>query len=181
MIRPVTRDEILDGLGRDYYCYMFGLNNREYKCSMWPTIFDEVGGIGYLAREGDGIIGQLIFLPKKYARRVALPTCPENGNVEGTIVISCLYVLRGFGGKGIASRMIGETLKFCREHGFTRVEAVVDYRPPQGSGINTSYYPFRKFGFALDGSRVAWESRPESRMCYLELRRTSREADPGDG
>ncbi|MBC8459558.1 MAG: hypothetical protein H8D67_16330 [Deltaproteobacteria bacterium] len=39
---------ILTGLGQDYYCYMFGTNHHEYKCDMWPTVFDEVGGIGYL-------------------------------------------------------------------------------------------------------------------------------------
>jgi GNAT superfamily N-acetyltransferase len=180
VIRPITGEEILQGLGQDYYCYMFGSNKREYKCSMWPTIFDEVGGIGYLAREDDRIVGQLIFLPKKYARRVALPTCPENGNLGGTMVISCLYVIREFGGRGIASQMIDEALKFCRKHGFTRIEAVVDCRPPEESGINTSYYPFRKFGFILDGSREAWEFRPESRMCYLEFKRTGGQTDRGE-
>ena len=78
MIRSITRDEIRGGLGQDYYCYMFGSDHHEYKCDMWPAIFDEVGGIGYLARDGEKIIGQLIFVPKKYARRIALATCPEN-------------------------------------------------------------------------------------------------------
>jgi GNAT superfamily N-acetyltransferase len=168
MIRPITRDEILNGLGQDYYCYMFGANCHDYKCDMWPAIFDEVGGIGYLARDGEKITGQLIFVPKKYARRIALAACPENRNIPRTMVISCLYVLREYGGKGIASAMIARTLEFCREHGFTRVEAIVDHRPPQESGINTSFYPFRKFGFVRDGSREAWEFRPHSRMCYLE-------------
>lgn len=65
---------------------------------------------------------------------------------------------------------IEETLEFCGAHGYTRVEAVVDHRPPEESGINTSYYPFRKFGFVLDETREAWEFRPESRMCCLRLK-----------
>ncbi len=179
MIQPITRDEILNGLGQDYYCYMFGTDHHEYKCDMWPTVFDEVGGIGYLAREEDKIVGQLIFLPKKYARRIALSTSPDNRNIAGTMVISCLYVLREYGGRGVASAMIAETLEFCRTHGFTRVEAAVDHRPPQESGINTSFYPFRKFGFLLDGSREAWEFRPESRMCYVELEQTGEQPIAG--
>lgn len=180
MIQPITHDEILNGLGQDYYCYMFGTNHHEYKCGMWPAVFEEVGGIGYLAREGDMIVGQLIFLPKKYARRIALATSPENSNIAGTMVISCLYVLREYGDKGIASGMIAETLGFCRKRGYTRVEAIVDHRPPQEAGINTSFAPFRKFGFLLDNSREGWEFRPDSRMCSLELQRTGEQADPGD-
>lgn len=180
MIQPIKREEILNGLGQDYYCYMFGANHHEYKCDMWPAVFDEVGGIGYLAREGNKIVGQLIFLPKKYARRIALATSPENRNIAGTMVISCLYVLCEYGGRGIASAMIAETLNFCRKHGFTRVEAIVDHRPPQESGINTSFYPFRKFGFILDGSREAWEFRPESRMCYVELEPTGEQTVAGN-
>jgi GNAT superfamily N-acetyltransferase len=180
VILPITREEVLEGLDQDYYCYMFGAKHHRYKCNMWPTVFDEVGGIGYLARDGKKIIGQLIFLPKKHARRIALATCTESRNIDRTMVISCLYVLREYGGKGIASRMIEKTLNFCREHGFTRVEAVVDDRPPQESGMNTSFYPFRKFGFVLDDCREAWEFRPESRMCYLELQTTGEQADPGD-
>jgi GNAT superfamily N-acetyltransferase len=159
---------------------MFGLNHHEYKCDMWPTIFDEVGGIGYLARDEKKIVAQLIFMPKIYARRIALAASPENRNIEGTMVISCLYVLRDYGGRGIASAMIVETLNFCRKHGFTRVEAIVDHRPPQESGINTSFYPFRKFGFVLDNSREGWEFRPESRVCYLELGKNGEHADAGD-
>jgi hypothetical protein len=76
--------------------------------------------------------------------------------------------------------MIAETLGFCRKRGYTRVEAIVDHRPPQEAGINTSFAPFRKFGFLLDNSREAWEFRPDSRMCYLELQRIGEQADPGD-
>ena len=181
MIRHITRDEILNGLGQDYYCCMFGTKHQRYKSDMWPIVFDEAGGIGYLARDGETITGQLIFLPKKYARRIALATCAENRDINGTMVISCLYVLPEHHGKGIASAMITKTLEFCREHGFTRVEAIVDHRPPQESGINTSFYPFRKFGFVLDGTREAWEFRPDSRMCYLELGRTGEHATAQDG
>jgi len=142
MIQPITRDEILNGLGQDYYCYMFGASRHEYKCDIWPTLFDKVGGIGFLARDDAKIIGQLIFMPKVYARRIALPTSPDNGNIAGTLVISCLYVIREFAGKGIASAMIAETLSFCREHGFSRLEAVVDHRPPPESGFGTSLLSF---------------------------------------
>lgn len=169
MIQPITRDEILNGLGQDYYCYMFGANRHAYKCSMWLTLFDEVGGIGYLARDGVKITGQLIFMPKRYARRIALPTSPDNANIEESLVTRCLYVIREYAGRGIASEMIAESLSFCREHGFSRLEAVVDHRLPQESGFGTSFYPFRKFGFVLDDSREGWEFWPHSRMCYLDL------------
>lgn len=175
MIQPITRDEILNGLGQYYHCYMFGANRHEYKCSMWPTVFDEVGGIGYLVRDGAKIAAQLIFMPKRYARRIALPTSPHNADIAGTLVISCLYVIREYAGKGIASAMIKETLDFCRHHGFSRLEAVVDHRPPPECGFGTSFYPFRKFGFILDDSREGWEFWPHSRMCYLEL---SKDGDP---
>ena len=180
MIQPITRDEILNGLGQDYYCCMFGANCHEYKCDMWPTIFNEVCGIGYLARDGARITGQLIFVPKRYARRIALPTSPHNENIEGTLVINCLYVIRHYAGRGIASAMIAETLTFCRRHGFSRVEAVVDHRPPQECGFGTSFYPFRKFGFILDDSREGWEFWPHSRVCYLELPKDGEHADAGD-
>jgi len=67
--------------------------------------------------------------------------------------------------------MIAESLSFCRKHGSSRLEAVVDHRPPQESGFGTSFYPFRKFGFVMDDSREGWEFWPHSRMCYLELPR----------
>ena len=76
-------------------------------------------------------------------------------------VDSCAY--RQHDDRGIAV--------FCRKHGSSRLEAVVDHRPPQESGFGTSFYPFRKFGFVMDDSREGWEFWPHSRMCYLELPR----------
>lgn len=170
MIRPITRDEILNGLGQDYYCYMFGANLHEYKCDMWMTIFDEVGGIGFLARDGHKIVGQMIFIPKKHARRIAIPTSPENEGIDTTMVIGCLYVLKEFGGRGIASAMIRMLLEFCRNRGYRRVEACVHPGTPEEAEMSTSFYPFRKFGFILDDSREGWEFRAETRMCYVDLK-----------
>jgi len=171
MIEAITRNEILNGISghEDYYCCMFGVSRRKYQCDMWPTVFDEVGGIGYLARNEKEIVGQLIFMPKIYARRIAISTSAGNTNIEQTMVISCLFTNQAYHGRGIAGKMIAETLDFCREHDFLRVEAIVDHRPPSESGINTSYYPFRKFGFILDNSREGWEFRPESRIAFLEF------------
>lgn len=171
MIEAITRNEILNGISghEDYHCCMFGVDRRNYQCDMWPTVFDEVGGIGYLARNEEEIVGQLIFMPKMYARRIAISTSADNTNIERTIVISCLYVAQDHGGRGIGSKMIAETMDFCRDHDFSRVEAIVDHRPPSESGINTSYHPFRKFDFILDDSREGWEDRPDSQITYLEL------------
>jgi len=182
MIEAITRIEVLNGISghEDYHCCMFGVDRRKYQCDMWIAAFDEVGGIGYLARNEGEIVGQLIFMPKIYARRIAISTSPDNTNVERTMVISCLYVGQDNGSRGIGSKMIGRTMDFCREHGYSRIEAIVDHRSPPESGINTSYYPFRKFGFLFDGLGEAWEYRPDSRMCYLELRRAGEQADPGD-
>lgn len=170
MIHPISRDEILEGLGQDYYCYMFGINSKAYRCNMWRDIFDEVGGIGFLARDEKKIVGQMIFVPKKHARKIALPTSAENKTLEKTMVIGCLYVLKEYGNRGIASQMIRGLIDFCRSRGYARIEACVDPRPPQEAGMNTSFYPFRKFGFALDDSREGWEFRPETRTCTLQLK-----------
>ncbi len=181
MIHPITRDEVLNGIGQDYHCYMFGSNRHAYQCNMWPRLFDEVGGIGYLARDGTKIIGQLIFIPKQYARRIAIPTAPHNGNLEGTLVINCLYVIREHAGRGIASAMIAATLDFSRTHGFFRVEAVVDRRPPPECGFGTSFYPFRKFGFVMDDTREGWEFWPHSRICHLNLSKDGEQPDGPNG
>ncbi len=173
MIRSISRDEILKGLDQEYYCYMFGLENHQYKCSIWQEIYDEVGGIGFLARDNNKIIGQMIFIPKKYARKIALSTSPENKDIDKTMVIGCLYVLRDYGNKGIASEMIRKTIDFCLLHGYKRIEACVDPRCPSESGINTSFYPFRKFGFVIKDDRECWEYRPESKICILDLHKTN--------
>ena len=169
MIQPVTRDEILNGLGQDYYCYMFGLNQHEYKCDMWLQVFDEVGAIGFLARDGAKIVGQMIFIAKKYARRIAIPRSSENADIDTTMVIGCLYVLKEYGNRGIASQMIRMLIEFCRDHGYLRIEACVHLGSPGEAGINTSYAPFRKFGFVMEDSREGWELRPDVRMCHVSL------------
>ena len=180
MIQPITRNEILNGLGQDYYCYMFGLNEHSYKCDMWPSLFDEVGGIGFLARDGEEVVGQMIFIPKKHARRIAIPTSPDNERLEATMVISCLHVIKDYGGRGIASEMIPRLIASCRDRGYSRIEACVHPGTPEEAGINTSFYPFRKFGFTVDDSREGWEFRPEIRICSLELREGGEPPDAPD-
>jgi GNAT superfamily N-acetyltransferase len=169
MIQPITRQEVLEGLGCEYYCCMFGIKRRSYRCDMWRVIYDEVGGIGFLAREGKKIVGQMVFLPKQYARRIGLPTSPENRELEKTMVIGCLYVLKDFSNRGMASEMIQRLIEFCGERGYTRIEACVDPRPPHESGMGTSFFPFRKFGFALEEGREGWEFRPNTRICAMEV------------
>ena len=169
MIHPITRGEILNGLGAPYYCCMFGIQDRTYQCDMWSTVFDEVGGIGYLARSEDKVVGQLIFMPKKHARRIGLPTSPLNDSIEKTLVICCLYVLKDYGNRGIASKMLAEAIRFCKSNGYIRIEACVDRRAPHLSGMSTSFYPFRKFGFTLDESREGREYKPETRICWKDL------------
>jgi len=170
MISPITREEILDGFGVFYHCCMFGINKAAFRCDMWREIFDEVGGIGFLAREKGEIVGQMIFLPKRYARRICLATSSRNRAVDTTIVIGCLYVIREYANRGIASTMIARLLEFCRGRGFTGIEACVDPRPADESGLNTSFYPFRKFGFVLgDDTGEVQEFSPEARMCWCDL------------
>ena len=180
MIQAIARDEILNGLGQDYYCCMFGTNRRDYKCDMWRSIFDEAGGIGFLARDGDKIVGQMIFIPKKHARRIAIPTSPENRDIDGTMVIGCLYVAQEHGGKGIASEMIRMLIDFCRNHGYRRIEARVHPGSPQEAGMATSFYPFRKFGFVIDDSREGFEFPSNMRSCYLELSKSGEPAHSAD-
>jgi len=169
MIQPITQNEILKGLGQYYYCCMFGTDLHEYKCNMWSSIYDEVGSIGFLVRDRKKIIGQMIFLPKRYARHIALPTSPQNDNIHKTMVIGCLYVLKEFSGKGLASRMIKKLIDFCKKSGYQRIEACVHPGTPEEAGIDTSFFPFRKFGFILDESREGWEYRPQTRICHLDL------------
>lgn len=180
MIRPISRNEILNGLGQDYYCYMFGANHHAYKCNMWQSIYDEVGGIGFLARDGKKIVGQMIFIPKKDARRIAIPMSHENSEIERTMVIGCLYVLKNYGNRGIASQMIHMLIDFCQERGYRRIEACVHPGTPQQAGTDTSFCPFRKFGFAIDESCNGFEFRPDTRICYLELKESSERSHATD-
>jgi GNAT superfamily N-acetyltransferase len=170
MIEPITEEEILYGFEEGYFCCMSGIKDREYSSGMWPAILREVGGIGFLAREDGKVVGQLIFMPKKYARRIGLPSSPVNERVDGTLVVGCFYVLKDYANRGIGSSMIEKTIEFCREHGFVRLEACVDPRPPHVSGMNTSFYPFRKFGFTMDDSREGWEFNPDMRISFLDLK-----------
>lgn len=176
MIHAITRQQILEGMGEHPFqvgrwipCNMFGIKKRKFKCNMWLEIFDEVGGIGFIPYEDDKRVGQMIFLPKKYARRIGLSTSQTNENLEKTMIIGCLFVLREYGNRGIASAMIKELINFCTEHGYTRIEAPVDPKPPDEAGINISFYPFRKFGFIIDEASMGWEFRPEQRMCFYNL------------
>lgn len=174
MINPIKEEEILCGLQNPYHpwqdlCCMWGVTKRSYSSGMWPRIFREIGGIGFLAREVGKIVGQCVFIPKKYARRIGLPSSPFNERIEETLVIGCFFVLKDYANRGIGSSMIAKTIEFCRGQGFTRLEACVDPRPPHISGINTSFYPFRKFGFTVDDSQEGWEFNPEMRICFLDL------------
>jgi len=187
-ILAITRQQILEGIeGHPFAeaewnpawgnpppallipCNMFGISKRKYRCGMWAEVFDEIGGIGYLAYEDGELVGQMIFLPKKYARRIGIPTSRINENLESTIVIGCLVVLREHWNKGIASAMIGELIRFCKDHGFHRIETYVDVRPPDKAGVSTSYSPFRKFGFIIDETSQGWDSRPDTRICYCNI------------
>jgi len=188
MIRPITRQQILEGIeghpfaetewdpkwgipppGLLIPCNMFGISKRKYQSAMWAEVFDEVGGIGYLAYEDDKLVGQMIFMPKKYARRIGIPTSRTKENLESTIVIGCLVILREHWNKGIASAMIRELVGFSELQGFRRIEALVDLRPPDKAGGNTSFFPFRKYGFVVDETSHGWESRPETRMCFRQM------------
>lgn len=163
------RHEIINGLGHPYFCSMFGITKRMYKCNMWLEIFDKVGGIGFLAYADKKPVAQMIFVPKNFARKICLPTRQCNVNLETTIVIGCLFTIQEYSNKGIASTMIRSLINFCKKHGYSAIESCVDPRPPDQAKINTSYFPFRKFGFIIDGTREGFEFRPETRMCYLKL------------
>jgi GNAT superfamily N-acetyltransferase len=180
MIRPITRQVILEGTREWTPCYMFGISKRGFQCSMWLEIFDEVGGIGYVPYVENKPVGQMIFLPKEYARRIGFSTCRTNEDLKKTMVIGCLFVVGEHANQGIASAMIEELIGFCREHGYARIEAPVDPRPPDEAGINISFYPFRKFGFVLDEATIGWEFRLETRMCFCDLSQASMDLLEGE-
>lgn len=170
-IEHITKEEVLHGFADGYYCCMSGVLRRRFQCDMWPVIFDRVGSIGLLARAGDRIVGQLIYLPKDCARRIGMPRGVRGEGLDTTMVISCVQVHPEFRNRGIASAMIEEAITFCRRHGYQRLEAYVDPRPPQeAADWIPSFSAFRKFGFTLEGPAVAWESHPESRICFLDVR-----------
>ena len=170
MIRPITRQVILEGTGEWTPCYKFGIRKRGFQCSMWLEIFDEVGRIGFTSWEKDEPVGQMIFLPKKYARRIGLSTCRANEDLERTMVVGCLYVHSEHRSRGIATAMIRELISFCNEHRYNRIEVSVDLGPPDREFISKiSFYPFRKFSFIVDETSSGDEFAPETRMCYCSL------------
>jgi predicted GNAT family acetyltransferase len=170
-IAHITLDEVRDGFQKGFYCCMSGVCKRQFQSDMWIKIHEEVGSIGLLARGEKGIVAQTIFLPKKHARWIGLPT--GLGNPEEfatTMSISCLLVQGWCRNRGIASKMIAKTIDFCREHGFRQIEACVDPSPPADAfQWLPSFSPFKKFGFIVDDSRVAWEEWPQARTCHLDL------------
>ena len=170
MIQKITRDMILNGLGRPVPCCMFDITNRIFQCDMWSQVFDEVGCIGYAAYEEDKPAGQLIFLPKKYARRIGLSTCRTNERLDTTILVGCLAIFNEYRNKGLASMMIREVINFCESAGFNRIEVGVCNKPAGNKWVEQiSFFPFRKFGFVLDETARAHEFKPEELMCYCNL------------
>jgi GNAT superfamily N-acetyltransferase len=170
-ISHISRDEVMNGFDQGFYCCMSGVCKRKFRSDMWIDIHDQVGSIGLLARHEGRIIAQTIWLPKKYARRIGLPT--GTGHVEdmdSTMSISCLQVHELHRNNGVATKMIQATIDFCRLHEYKRIDACVDHRaPPEAFQWLPSFTPFKKFGFEVEGSRVAWEDWPESRICSLAL------------
>jgi len=170
-ITHITLDEIENGFQEDHYCCMSGVCKRQFQSNMWIKIHEEVGSIGLLARADKGIVAQTIFLPKKHARWIGLPTGLGDPNeFASAMSISCLLVHDWCRNKGVASKMIQKAVEFCQENGFRRVEACVDPNPPPDAfQWLPSLSPFKKLGFTVDNSRVAWESWPQSRICHLDL------------
>lgn len=172
MIQQITKDMILNGVGlpEEVPCCMFDINNRTYRCDMWSQIFDEIGCIGYSAREENKPAGQLIFLPKKYARKIGLSTCQTNERLGTTILVGCLMIFSECRNKGLASMMIQELIDFCKSAGYNRIEVGVCNKPAGNKWVEQiSFFPFRKFGFVLDETARAHEFKPEELMCYLDL------------
>ncbi|HIJ72685.1 MAG TPA: GNAT family N-acetyltransferase [Candidatus Hydrogenedentes bacterium] len=166
-VKHITRDEIQR---EEYFCCMSGMKGRKRQCAMWSTIFDHAGSIGLAARSGDSTVGQLICMPKHFARRLGFPRGQHAEDMEATMVIACVNVHPQFRGQGIASTMVREAADFCRQREYRRIEAYVDPRPPgEAEEWIPSFSAFRKFGFAIEGPKTAWESKPDSRICYLDL------------
>jgi len=167
-ITHITRDEILNGYG--YFCCMSGIRERKLQCDMWSTIYDDVGGIGLLARSGDKLCGQLIYMPKHFARRICMPIGKDLGDMETTMAILCVKVEDHVKNQGIASSLIDAAIRFCKQKGYRRIEAYVDPLPPlMAEDWVPSFSAFKKYGFTVDDSDTAWESKPTSRICHLDL------------
>lgn len=174
-IEPITRSQVIDGFGRSVFCYMYGIKGRAFQCGMWRDIFDETRGIGFRALEDGDFAGHVVFMPKKYARRIGLPTCRANDRLETTIEIACLYVPRQRRKRGVATDLIAHVLAFCRSHGFDRVEANVNLAPAGDAEYERiSFLPFRKLGFLVDDDSPVHEPDAGAyfvgnMMCYLSL------------
>lgn len=166
-IRHITRDEVQR---EEYFCNMSGMKGRKRQCAMWSILFDHAGSIGFVARSGDAPVAQLIYMPKHFARRLGFPRGQHAEDLDATMVIACVNVHPEFRRQGIASAMVRAAVDFCRQHGYKRVEAYVDPRPPgEAEDWIPSFSAFRKLGFAIEGSEIAWESKVDSRICYLNL------------
>lgn len=170
MIKNITRDEILNGIGHQVACCMFDVINRKYQCNMWPKIFDEISSIGYLSYEDDKPTGQMIFLPKKYARKIGLTTCRTNERLDTTLLIGCLLISKDHRNKGLATEMIKEVINFCKSNSYNRIEVGACNMPSGKEAFESiSFLPFRKFGFVIDELTPANEFTQRDRMCYLVL------------
>jgi len=170
VIKNITREEILNGIGHQVACCMFDINHRLYKCDMWLKIFDEIGSIGYLSYDGDQPTGQMIFLPKKYARKIGLTTCRTNERLDTTLLIGCLLINKDYRNKGLATEMIKEVISFSKSISFNRIEVGACNIPSGKEQFESiSFLPFKKFGFVIDESAPANEFTRRDRMCYLDL------------
>ena len=86
------------------------------------------------------------------------------------MVIGCLYIPSECRNRGIASAMIEELIRFCKECEYNRVEAAVDLGPPDHKMFSSiSFFPFRKFGFIVDEASFGGEFESETRMCFCNL------------
>ena len=170
MTERISRKQIADGLEKPVACCMFDVKNRVFKCNMWLDIYDEVSEIGFLAYEENNLIGQLIFLPKKYAKKICIPTCKASKRFETTIVIGCLLIIKDYRNKGIATLMIKQLIDFCNDNGYSRIEVGISLKPSGNKPFEKiSFLPFKKFGFIIDQNSSAFEFNDETKMSYCDL------------
>jgi len=170
-IRPITYDEIMNGFKDKWVpCNMFAVSKRAFKCNMWIDIYKETRNIGYITFEGDTAVGQLIFLPKKHARKIGLPFCKSLERIETTVVIGCLWIEKNHRNKSFASEMINELIQFCKDNNIKRIEvSVVDTKSGSSDFECISYFPFKKFGFKIDSDNPGNEYNKEEFMAYCNL------------
>lgn len=174
IIKPFTKDIIANGIGRFVPCYMYGVNDRKISCNMWLDIFNEIGQIGFIPYINNEAVGQIIFLPKKYARKITIPFSKELKHFEQTLVIGCLVVKgeqfnASHWNKGVASKLIEHVIGFAKENGYKRIEAAVDIRSPKEAQWMVSSFPFLKFGFKIEENSFGWEGKENMKMCSLDI------------